>query len=96
MSTSTSPPSLCAASFNLDSICAVCLASLSSSRLLASKRIYALSATIFVASPPLISPTFAVVTSSTRPSVILLIASAAMLIAETPTSGSIPACAFLP
>ena len=46
--------------------------------------------------PPSITPTFAVVSSSSRPSLIAPIAAAAASIAERPSSGRIPACASIP
>ena len=46
--------------------------------------------------PPAITPTFAVVSSSSRPRSIAPIAAAAASIAEWPSSGRIPACASSP
>ena len=51
---------------------------------------------MFVAVPPWIVPTFAVESSSTRPSRISEIARAAARIAERPSSGYIPECAARP
>ncbi len=46
---------------------------------------------MLLASPPWITPRFAVVSSSTRPSLIPAMASAAIWMAESPCSGQIPA-----
>ena len=51
---------------------------------------------MFAAVPPLIGPTFAVDSSSIRPSRISAIARAAAAIADRPSSGYIPACAARP
>ena len=51
---------------------------------------------MLLAVPPLIVPIFAVVSASRRPNFILAIALAAISIAETPFSGSKPACAVIP
>ena len=51
---------------------------------------------MFPAVPPLISPTFAVDSSSTRPSLKSAIAFAAAAIAERPSSGYMPECAARP
>ena len=53
-------------------------------------------ATTFEADPPAITPTFAVVSSSSRPSSIAPIAAAAASIALWPSSGRIPAWASMP
>ncbi len=52
--------------------------------------------TTFPEVPPTITPTFAVVSSSSRPSSIREIAPAAAAIALLPSSGRIPACASTP
>ena len=54
------------------------------------------SGTMFPAVPPEMRPTFAVVSSSTRPSRMSAIARAAAWIAERPSSGDMPACAARP
>ena len=54
------------------------------------------SGTMLRALPPWISPTFAVVSSSIRPSRRSAIARAAAEIAERPSSGTIPECAGRP
>ena len=54
------------------------------------------SGTTFVAVPPAIVPTFAVVSASRRPSSIAAIARAAATIALRPSSGRTPACAARP
>ena len=51
---------------------------------------------MFVAVPPAIVPTFAVESSSTRPSRNSEIARAAAAIAERPSSGCMPECAARP
>ncbi len=51
---------------------------------------------MFTASPPRIRPTLAVVSASTRPSCIRVMARAAMRTALIPASGSIPAWADFP
>ena len=51
---------------------------------------------MFAAVPPVIVPTFAVDSSSTRPRRISAIARAAAAIAERPSSGYIPACEARP
>ena len=54
------------------------------------------SGTTFVARPPPIAPTLAVVASSMRPSGMASTAAAAMAMADTPSSGATPAWAALP
>ena len=55
-----------------------------------------MSGTTFVAPPPSMNPTFAVVASSSRPSGMDETAAAAMAMADTPSSGHTPACAARP
>ena len=66
------------------------------SRLRASSSTSQRSATTFGAVPPVIVPTFAVVSASSRPSSSREIAAAAAAIALRPSSGRIPACAAFP
>ena len=54
------------------------------------------SGTMLRAVPPWIVPTFAVLSSSIRPSLSSAIARAAAAIAERPSSGCMPACAARP
>ena len=68
----------------------------SPSTLRASPRIRQWPATTFEAIPPSIIPTFAVVSSSRRPSFIPATAAAAAAIALVPSSGLIPAWASCP
>ncbi len=71
-------------------------AALPSSRLRTSASIVQRSGTTFAAAPPLITPTFAVVSSSILPSRIDSTALAAAPIALRPSSGRRPACAERP
>ena len=71
-------------------------ASFSSSWLRASARNEQCSGTMLRAVPPVMTPTFADVSSSIRPSRMSAIARAAAAIAERPSSGYMPACAARP
>ena len=68
----------------------------SSSRPRASASIRQRSGTTFVAVPPVIVPTFAVVSASSRPSRMAATARAAATIALRPSSGRMPAWAARP
>jgi len=91
-----STPLSAAATLTTSIIRSSCAASLSRSRLRASHSRRHRSGTTFVAVPPLTTPTFAVVSSSMRPTGMAAVARAAATIAERPFSGSMPACAARP
>ena len=95
-STSTSHSCSLAAQVQASTIAPIVSLARSSSRLRASPSIRQWPGTTLEAVPPAITPTLAVVSSSSRPSSIAAIAAAAASIALRPSSGRIPACASVP
>ena len=90
------PPHSAAASATHRSICSSCFCRVSSEKLRASPNSRTSAGMMLRASPPEMSPMFAVVSGSMRPSRMRLTAFAAISTALTPRSGSMPAWAALP
>ena len=93
---STSHSCSLAAQVQASTIAPIALLACSSSRLRASPSIRQWPGTTFDAVPPEITPTFAVVSASRRPSLIAAIAAAAAAIALRPSSGRMPEWASVP